>query len=139
MKAIVEKLRSLEQSISAEKGGFLLFALFLREESPDLWDLLVAAPWISENKSEGLRYLSNKLRGIFSPNDMLKFSRIVVIEPSDPALSAFHRSIHVEHGLTEITNSIFFGLQIKHAYLITSMRQPSIAVEKTQRIKIRTG
>jgi len=31
--------------------------------------------------------------------------------------------MHVKHGLAEISDSNFFGLAIKHAYLITSQRE----------------
>ena len=55
MKAFAEKLVPVERQIAAEKGAFLLFALFLREDAPDVWDLVVAAPWIEANKSEALR------------------------------------------------------------------------------------
>jgi hypothetical protein len=124
MKEITEKLRSLEQNISEEKGSFLLFALFLREDAPDRWDLLVAAPWIPKNKNTALKYFSNKLVQTLSQKELLKLSRIAIIEPDEPALSAIQQAMHVEHGLAEIKDSNFFGLQIKHAYIITSRRQP---------------
>jgi hypothetical protein len=46
----------------------------------------------------------------------------VTIEEDNPALDALLRVINVEHGMAEIQDSNFFGLQIKHAYLITSHR-----------------
>ena len=124
MKEITETLRSLEQNISEEKGGFLLFALFLREDAPDRWDLLVAAPWIPKNKNTALKYFSNKLVQTLSQKEHLKMSRISIIKPDDPSLSAIQQAMHVEHGLAEIKDSNFFGQQIKHAYIITSLRQP---------------
>ena len=42
---ITEKFTELESSIAAENGPFAFFALFMREEVPDRWDLMVAAPW----------------------------------------------------------------------------------------------
>lgn len=39
MKTLIEKLATLEQEVSAEKGAFLLFALFLREDAPNVWDI----------------------------------------------------------------------------------------------------
>lgn len=127
MNQLVDKLRGIEDQVSKEKGDFLLFALFLREDAPDLWDLLVAAPWISKDKSKALHYLSSKLNGALTPEDVLKLSRIVIIESSNPALSALQQAINVEHGTAEIRDSNFFGLQIKHAFLITSRRLPEEA------------
>ena len=122
MNEIVKKLVQTEQEMAAEKGQFLVFALFLREDAPDLWDVVVAAPWVTKNKSDSLQYMSNKLRAVLNPNEFMKLSRIVIIEPDNPALAALQQAISIEHGTTEIKDSNFFGLQIKHAYLITSRR-----------------
>ncbi len=54
---------------------------------------------------------------------MLKLSRIVIIEPNDPALETMHRATQVEHGEAELKDCNFFGLQLKHAFIITSKRQ----------------
>ena len=53
MNQLVEKLASLERDISSEKGDFSLFALFLREDAYDRWDLLVSSPWIEINEKKG--------------------------------------------------------------------------------------
>ena len=122
MKDIVEKLRAIELEITREKGPFLLFALFLREDATDLWDLLVAASWITGNKPESLKYIAEKIKKGLGSDELLKISRIVVIEEINPGLEALQRAIYVEHGTAEIQDSTFFGLPIKHAYLITNRR-----------------
>ena len=108
--------------MAAEKGAFLLFAVFLREDAPDVWDLVVASSWIARDKSDSLRYISDKVRSVLDASELVKLSRIVLIEPDSPALAAFQQAIHVEHGIAEIKDSDFSGLRIKHAYLITSRR-----------------
>jgi hypothetical protein len=123
MKEFAEKLRLVEQQIAEEKGSFLLFALFLREDAPDLWDVLVSAPWIESNKGEALRYIAPKLQSVATPEELAKLSRIVIIEKSQPALAAFQSAFHVEHGLADVRNSNFFGLPIEHAYIITSRKE----------------
>jgi hypothetical protein len=123
MKEIVKKLVQAEQEMAGEKGRFLVFALFLREDAPDLWDVVVAAPWVARNKSKSLKYISSKLGEVLEPNEVTKLSRIVIIEPDNPSLAVLRQAIHVEHGTAEIKDSNFFGLQIKHAYLITSRRE----------------
>ena len=122
MKALVEKLKALESEVAKEKGAFSLFALFLREDAPDVWDLLVSAPWVESDKGAALKLLAMKLSQMASSEELTKLSRIVVIEKSNPALAAFHSAMRIEHGTAEIKNSSFFGLQIKHAYVITSQR-----------------
>ncbi len=39
MKNVAERLRANENEMSSEKGPFLLFALMLREDAPDLWGI----------------------------------------------------------------------------------------------------
>lgn len=123
MKKIVEKLKQQEQIMTEEKGPFDLFALFLREDAPDKWDLVVAAQWIEGNKKEALKYISETLQESLTQDELLKLSRIAIIDENNPALDAFQRAMHVEHGMTEIQDSNFFGLHIKHVYLITSQRR----------------
>jgi hypothetical protein len=126
MKQIVEKFQKEEASITAEKGAFDLFALFLREDAPNKWDLLVAADWIDRDKSNAIKYLAKRVQHILSKKELLLLSRIVIIEESNPALAAFNSAFQVEHGSAEIQNSNFFGLQINHAYLITSKRRKKV-------------
>jgi len=125
MKQIVEKLRTEEAAIAKEKGDFDLFALFLREDAPNKWDLLVAAEWIDKNKAEAIKYLAQKVQASLTKQELLLLSKIVIIEENNPALAAFHGAFHVEHSTAEIQNSNLFGLQINHAYLITSKRRNS--------------
>jgi len=120
MKEFLKKLQKIERTISSKKGMFSLFGLFLREDSPDKWDLVVAAPWIEKNKQHGIAHLARVLQEKLAPNEMIQLSRIVPIDERNPALSAIHGAIHVEHGTAEFKNCNFFGLSIKHAFIITS-------------------
>lgn len=122
MKESIDKLLKIERELVFQKGKFTLFALFLREDAEDNWDLLVAAPWIEKDKTGALKYIATKLQKSLTPQELLKLSRIVIIDEDNPALNAIHKAIHIEHGSAEIKDSVFFGLPIKHAYLITSQR-----------------
>ncbi|MFZ2445422.1 MAG: hypothetical protein WAW37_03620 [Syntrophobacteraceae bacterium] len=121
MKAIVEKLINLERRMAEEKGPFTLFALFLREEAPNVWDLVVAADWITE-KPAALTYVADKVSKTLSPDEIVKLSRIVILDQDNPGMDDALAAIEIEHGKAEIRNSNFFGLDIKHAYIITSRR-----------------
>lgn len=116
--------------MSEEKGAFELFALVLRDDAPNKWDLLVASPWVERDKKGGLAYISRLLQETLGIPDLFQISRIVIIDRSNPALAAFLRAMHVEHGMAEIQESSFFGLQIKHAFLITSRRLEDEAPNK---------
>lgn len=122
MKEIINKLRVIEKETSVERGEYNLFALFLREDSSNKWDILVSASWIDNNKEEALKYLAQKVQKAFTKTELSQISRIVIIEENNPALPALQQVVSIEHGAAEIKDSNFFGLQIKHAFLITSGR-----------------
>src|SRR2546423_7817056 len=119
MKEIVDKLTEIEKKTSTEKGEYNLFALFLREDSPNKWDILVSAKWIDKDKGEALKYLGSNIQNTLNKNELLLISKIAIIEETNPALPALQQAIDVQHGLAEIKESNFFGLQIKQAFLIT--------------------
>ena len=130
MKQLAEKLVSLEHEVSSEKGDFALFALFLREDVQDRWDLVASASWIEVNKKKALDYLAKRLQSHLphlQPQELLNISRIVFVDEDNPALQAIRRAMRVEGGITEVKDSNFFGLQIKHAYIITSKKQNVMA------------
>lgn len=125
MKEQAEKLRNVEIELSNEHGDFELFALFLREDAPDKWDLIISSDWARSNKKAALNAVVEKLQSALNPQEQMMLSRIIILENDDAALQALHGAMHVEHGVTEISDSNFFGLAIKHAYLITSKRAGS--------------
>jgi hypothetical protein len=122
MKELVDRFVALERKLSTEKGDFMLFALFMRDDAMDKWDLVVAAPWIESNRKTALRYVTNQIQAAFKPDEITHLSRVVLVDETNPALDAINRAIRVQHGVADIQNSDFFGLQIKHGYIITSQK-----------------
>jgi hypothetical protein len=125
MKKLVDKLRLLETEISQKKGDFSLFALLLREDSPNRWDLVVSAPWFWIDKKKTLDYLAKQLRSRLTSDEILSLSRIVLIEESNPGLHALQQAFLVHHTPIEVQDCNLFGLQIQHGYIITSRRHGS--------------
>lgn len=123
MRELLDRFVELERAISQSRGEFSLFALFLREDSLDKWDLLVAAPWIDANRKEALQYITNQIQQGFKPEELSRLSRVVLVEQGNPGVGAINQAMKVRHGKGEIRDSNFFGLQIKHAYIITSQRR----------------
>ncbi|MDD5271208.1 MAG: hypothetical protein PHU14_00685 [Methylovulum sp.] len=62
MNSLAQKMTVVEQELAAEQGDFTLFALFLRENSPGLWDVIVSAPWIDANRETGLNTVVAKVK-----------------------------------------------------------------------------
>ena len=120
------KFAKLESDVAAARGDFTLFALFLREDVPDRWDLIISAPWASADQKGALDYLVNTIKSDLGPADLTQLSRIVFIDPTDASVRALNQAIHVEHGSVEVRDGNFFGLPIKHAFIITS-KMPSTA------------
>lgn len=122
MKELASALKEIEREAAEEKGPFTLFALFQREDARDLWDVVVAAPWVDEDVPGAIRYLARKMTKALSPDRMTRFSRIAPIEEKNPGLDAIKKTLQVEHGLVEVQNASFFGLPIRQAYFITTKR-----------------
>ena len=127
MKEFIDKLRLLETEISQKKGDFSLFALLLREDAQNKWDLVASASWFWIDKMKTLDYLAKKLRSGLTSDEFLTLSRIVLIEESDPTLHALQQAFQVHHSLIEVQDCNLFGLQIQHAYIITSKRNGSVS------------
>jgi hypothetical protein len=119
-----DKFRNLESNIAKEKGSFVLFALFMREDVPDRWDLIVSAPWLGKDRKDVVDYFINQIKLQLGDQSLTNLSRIVVVDPQDAPVKALNRAIHIEHGGVEVRDSDFFGLPVKHAFIITS-KQPS--------------
>ncbi len=127
MKDLAKRFVELEQEISQEKGEFELFALFLRENAPNRWDVVVAAPWIEIDQGLALRYLGEKLQRGLTTDQLMRLSHIAIIDADNPGLPDVTETVHVEHGLVEMRDQEFFGHSIERAFFITS--QPVLAKE----------
>jgi len=123
MKEQAEKLQIVEKNLSESKGQFELFALFLREDSPDKWDLLISADWARADKKTSINRIIKEIKKVLSDHELLMLSRIIILDKDEEVVKAIHQAVKVEHGLAEITDTNFFGLSIKHAYLITSQKK----------------
>lgn len=122
MNEVVDKFAALEAQIAERKGDFSLFALFLREDVPDRWDLVISAPWVGQKKQEAVDYVIAEIKSRLGSQNLITLSRIVLVDPDDASVRAVNKAFHVEHGRVEVKDSNFFGLPIKHAFIITSKR-----------------
>ena len=120
MKELLQRFVALERALSQDRGPFTLFALFLREDAVDKWDLILAATWIEEDRKQALSDITSRIQATFAAGDLSLLSRVVFVELANPAVEAMNKAIRLEHGEAEVRDSNFFGLQIKHAYIITS-------------------
>jgi hypothetical protein len=126
---LVQRFAALEASVAEEKGPFALFALFMREEVPDRWDLIVSAPWLGDDRQAAVAYLVVQIKSRLGAQELINLTRIVVIDPENEALQNLNRVIQTEHGTVEVADSEFFGVLVKRAFIITSKRPPLATVK----------
>lgn len=118
IRELVEKLQRAEKRLSAARGPFVLFALFLREDELKLWDLVLSAEWLKDDL-EHLRWLHKELQKELTPEDFSSLAQYVVIPTDFEDLEELYEEHPVEHGKVIVRNREF-GLQfIQKGYIIT--------------------
>jgi hypothetical protein len=127
MTELKEKFAELESHVAGEKGSFVLFALFMREDAPDRWDLIISAPWVESDKRKAVDYFVSQIKSRLGEQALTSLARIVVIDPQEAGVQAFNRAIRVEHGPIEVRDSDFFGLPVRQALVFASQRAPAPA------------
>jgi hypothetical protein len=127
MKEFINKFIELERRIKRQKGAFTLFALFMRDNGLNKWDVVVAAPWIDSDRKEALDYISQQLQLSLTRDEVLQISRIALIDETNPTLDEIQRTLQPKHGVIEMMNSDLFGLEIKRAFIITAQKLPAYA------------
>jgi hypothetical protein len=118
----IEKLRKVMNRVSAEKGNFVFFGLFLTEEAPDRWDLVVSAPWLEKGKLKALSEFIEILSSIVGQKEVLSLSKIVTLNHDEPSLKAILKAVQVEDGPTVLQDNNLFGLEVKQAYILRARR-----------------
>jgi hypothetical protein len=126
MKELIEKLKLVIKDLEKSKGSLLIFAIFLREDSLEKWDIIVAASWLDPSEMESYKIVSNALRDHLTSSDFLNVSRIVILPAKDPVTSFLINLEVVENGgykqlsTDDLTDT--FGFEIKRAYLLRSKK-----------------
>lgn len=118
----INRLRDAMHLVSAEKGDFVLFGLFLREEASDKWDLVISAPWLEEGKLVALSEFIKRIAPVVGEQELLTLSRVITLNHDDPSLEAILGAFSIEDGTLEINDTTLFGMRIKHAYIIRAKR-----------------
>jgi len=132
MKKLVDKLRLVAQKAAANKGAFSFFAILLREDAPDRWDLVAAAPWIDKDTMGSLQYLARCLQEHLDRDELLRISRIVPLETGNPFLNDMYRSVSTAPGYLGACDYSFdvprvvSGIPIKQMHILVC-RRPAVA------------
>ena len=118
----IPKLRKLMKKIEAQQGRFVLFGLFMREDSPGNWDLVLAAPWLERGKLKALGKFVQEMSDTFGQEQVMSLSRIVTLNSDDPSLHAILNDIGSVSRPVERQGHSLFGLPVEHAYILRATR-----------------
>lgn len=120
MSKIFDAAKEIELELSREKGPFTLFAVFEHEEVPNLWDIVVAAPWVEQDNAQALRLLAEEIKKRLPVNELVRVSKIVLLNSGDASVRALTSEHAVEHGRLEIDEASQYGLPVERGYVITA-------------------
>ena len=118
----IQKLIALEQTIARDHGDFVLYTVLHREDAPNRWDLLVAAPWLAADDPAAVDLIGRYLLGTLTPQEMTLLSRIIVFPIDDPRVQEIRQRVDqaVRHGHVEVSQWELAGMPIRHAHVVTS-------------------
>jgi hypothetical protein len=122
MKSILQKLKNALLELEQEHGPITVCALFLREEPLQIWDIVISAPWLNAGKMESYQIIGSKIQETLSGSEIVQFSRVVILDESDPVTAFLQGSYPVSNDdIKELPGDPFserFGFTIKRAYLL---------------------
>lgn len=122
----IEKLQKLMKQVEARKGPFTLFGVFMREESPGLWDLVLSAPWLEAGRLKALGEFTEEMSKALGQDEVMSFSRIVTLNHDDPLLHEILNEVGSIKKPLEKQGHDLFGLPVEHAVILRG-RMPKAA------------
>ena len=117
------KLDRVLDSLETEHGPFLMAGLFMREDSPGRWDLVVSAPWLRRGKLVALGEFAKYLSESLGQEEVFSLSRIVTLNRTDPALKRILQEVGTITGPVEKVGHNLFGLPLEQAYILRAHRR----------------
>jgi hypothetical protein len=79
LETLKEKLEGLAEDLNAAKSKLHFLGLVHRVDAPDRWDLLVSSDQLAPWSMEALRYVSERLQKILTPEELVQISRVVAL------------------------------------------------------------
>lgn len=122
MKTILEKLKGVVLALEKEYGPILVFALFLRVDPLEKWDIVVSASWLDPSDITSYNAIASKIQATLSTSELVQLARIVILSDRDPVVAFLQDSETITNGhFGEVSGDLFtekFGFAIKRAYLL---------------------
>lgn len=122
MNTILNKLKRVVLDLEKEHGFIYVFALFLRVDPIERWDVVLSASWLNPNELSSYDLIASKIQGALDTNEQVQLARIVILDPSDLNVSFLQNLASVVNGKTdEVPGDLLsdkFGFTIKRAFLL---------------------
>jgi hypothetical protein len=117
---IAKKVKAAIDRVAADRGEIDLAALVQREGTPpDMWDLVVVAPWATGNRRQVLEQFFRELRRSLTKANLLEIARIVLLDrvPDGPLVPF----VRIGDDLARASRpGRFLGVEAHDAYFLVS-------------------
>lgn len=115
----VPRFTMVKDRLLQSRGDLRLFALVLREGSPNLWDVVVSAPWADKNLNEALQFVSSVIVSTLDPKELLLVSRVIILEDGNPVLTALLDAA-ASSSSGELRDRDLGGIEARQAFILHS-------------------
>ncbi len=129
-------LRKVMREISAAKGDFVFFAMLQRANALGNWDLVVAAPWLKDDRLRTLNAFHKLIVASGGAGVLRGFCSIVILQPSDPRLRAVVRTFGVDDGEVRLVRTYMFDQEIDEAIILRA-REAAKAPKRERAVRRR--
>lgn len=120
MNAFLRKVRHTVVEFVAPYGKLRLFGVFMRKESPNVWDVVLSAPFLDEMPRDILGPLFEALKTALTRSEFLAIARVAVLNATEAARFGEHLEHLPAGGLLELNNVSVDGLEIEKGYLFST-------------------
>jgi hypothetical protein len=123
MSELFSKLKKSLLELEEENGKVILFALFLRADALDKWDLLVSASWLDSTSLKAYDLVADAIQRQLEDSEIVKLDRFVILDSSDPIVHFLQNAYPVPNGsIKNVTDCApltdRFGFTIKQASVL---------------------
>ena len=116
---LARKIKGAIERAAAKRGGVDFAAVVLRENSPNRWDIVLAAPWLERKERAALDLFFDELQRSLKMPEFIQISRIVLLDRIDPSRDPIPPSVPVGTDIGRATGpGRFLGVEARDAYFL---------------------
>lgn len=124
MRQYLSTWQVLEQHLAERYGAFMLFALLEREDASNLWDIVVAAPWLEHLNIDALDVIAKAINEHFDRDIYHHISHIALVDMNHPDLPVLLEMVANErqqsNSMVTLYQRQLLGKDIARAFIISA-------------------